>query len=40
MNHVGANKYRVKNSAGFNTGDVVIFDDGATQEYSQVVIFT
>ncbi|MDB5053998.1 MAG: hypothetical protein JWM44_2048 [Bacilli bacterium] len=34
---IAGNKYRVKNSAGFNVGDIVTFDDGATQEYSQVV---
>ncbi|GBF34828.1 phage tail sheath protein FI [Desulfocucumis palustris] len=33
----GENKYRVKNSAGFNPGDVVVFNDGENKQYGQVV---
>ncbi|WJQ80033.1 phage tail sheath subtilisin-like domain-containing protein [Brevibacillus brevis] len=32
-----APKYRVKNSAGFQAGDVVSFYDGETKQYSEVV---
>lgn len=34
---LGDNKYRVKNNAGFNEGDVVAFFDGAEKTYSKVV---
>ena len=30
-------KYRVKNAAGFNAGDVIAFDDGSTPVYAKVV---
>ncbi len=30
-------RYRVKNSAGFNPGDVVAFDDGQDKQYGRVV---
>lgn len=30
-------KYRVKNGAGFNGGDVIVFDDGSTPIYAKVV---
>ncbi|HBV97841.1 MAG: phage tail protein [Peptococcaceae bacterium BICA1-7] len=30
-------KYRVKNSAGFNPGDVVMFSDGEARQYSRVL---
>ena len=32
----GASKYRVKSSAGFNVGDVVVFDDGKEKFYNAV----
>ncbi len=34
---VGDTSYRVKNSAGFNPGDIVCFDDGENKQYSKVV---
>ncbi len=30
-------KYRVKSSAGFNPGDIVVFDDGENKQYNRVV---
>lgn len=30
-------KYRVKSGAGFNAGDVIVFDDGSTPIYAKVV---
>lgn len=32
----GKSKYRVKSSAGFNVGDVVVFDDGAEKVFNTV----
>lgn len=32
----GSSKYRVKNSAGFNAGDVVVFDDGSGKAYNVI----
>lgn len=29
--------YRVKNSAGFNANDIVVFDDGETKQYNRIV---
>ncbi|MDD4802449.1 MAG: phage tail sheath subtilisin-like domain-containing protein [Syntrophomonas sp.] len=34
---IGDAVYRVKNSAGFNPGDIVVFDDGESKSYTQVV---
>ncbi|MGE5381393.1 MAG: phage tail sheath family protein [Methylocystaceae bacterium] len=34
---LGEKTYRVKNSAGFNVGDVVVFDNGKSRSYTHVV---
>lgn len=34
---VGEKEYRVKNSAGFNSGDVVIFENGKNKSYNRVL---
>jgi hypothetical protein len=34
---IGDKEYRVKNSAGFNTGDIVSFDDGENTSYTRVL---
>lgn len=32
-----SNQYRVKSSAGFNPGDIVVFNDGESKQYNMVV---
>jgi hypothetical protein len=34
---IGDKEYRVKNSAGFNPGDIVLFNDGESKSYNQVL---
>lgn len=34
---IGEAQYKVKNNAGFNVGDIVVFDDGENTQYSAVV---
>lgn len=34
----GDGLYKVKNNAGFNVGDIVVFDDGDTHSFSQVTM--
>ncbi len=34
----GDGLYKVKNNAGFNVGDIVVFDDGDTRSFSQVTM--
>lgn len=34
---VGEKQYRVKSNSGFNSGDVVCFNDGKTKEYKKVI---
>lgn len=33
---IGAKSYKVKSCAGFNPGDVVVFDDGAAKQYNRI----
>jgi len=37
LDTIGEKTYRVKNSAGFNAGDVVVFDNGKSKTYTQVL---
>jgi len=34
---IGEKEYRVKNSAGFNSGDFVVFDNGKSKSYTRVL---
>lgn len=34
---IGEKEYRVKNSAGFNSGDIVVFDNGKSKSYNRVL---